>query len=362
MMVSKRRLSAEFAQNISNWRHSGFQVHCGPPVEADQPQALERLAAYILRPSFASTRVRYLAGSGQVQYRTAKGVARSMDALDWIAQVVSHIPDPGEQWLRYDGWYSNASRGKRRKPGVRVPVEAELQDTPQPDSDGEHFAQRRRSSRPAPQKDLRSRSTSLSPLWQRNADHRLDRAIGGDPQDPPASGPVGAATTFSPAQAVSSQAGNLYGFSLSPAGPRNSSLHGFGFLGRCPGLERLKSQGSSAVIQYPCAFFSLFSHSFLPHFLSHNLRAGSACYAHDPASKKTVFTCFSNRNPLASESKLLYVGYVPGEDSSPSPGTLLTKERGGLSLRGLSPFFLQLCPKCARGKLTPTHSSQLKPI
>jgi len=63
----------------------------------------------------------------------------------------------------------------------------------------------------------------------------------------------------------------------SPAGPRNPSLHGCGFLGRCPGLERLKIQGSSLFIQYPCAFFSLFSHSFLPHLLSHNLRAGSAC-------------------------------------------------------------------------------------
>ena len=138
-----------------------------PGLDCAQPE--QGMHSRVTIPSFASTRVRYLAGSGQVQYRTAKGVARSMDALDWIAQVVSHIPDPGEQWLRYDGWYSNASRGKRRKPGVRVPVEAELQDTPQPDSDGEHFAQRRRSSRPAPQKDLRSRSTSLSPLWQRNA-------------------------------------------------------------------------------------------------------------------------------------------------------------------------------------------------
>ncbi len=110
-------------------------------------------------------------------------------------------------------------------------------------------------------------------------------ATGGDPQDPPASESVGAATTFSPAQAVSSQAGNLYGFSLSPAGSRNPSLHRFGFLGRGPGLERLKSQGSSLLIQYPCAFFSLFSHSFLPHLLSHNLRAGSACYSHYPAPK-----------------------------------------------------------------------------
>jgi len=103
--------------------------------------------------------------------------------------------------VRYYGWYSNASRGKRRKRGVRVPVEAEVQDAPQPDSDAEHFArQRRRSSRPALQKYLPSRPTSLSPPWQRNANHRLDRATGGDPQDPPASGSVGAATTFSPAQ------------------------------------------------------------------------------------------------------------------------------------------------------------------
>ncbi len=83
-----------------------------------------------------------------------------------------------------------------------------------------------------------------------------------------------------------------YGFSLSPAGPRNPSLHGLGFLGRCPGLERLKSQGSSLFIQYPCAFFSLFSHSFLPHLLSHNLRAGSACYSHYPVSKKLSLPAF----------------------------------------------------------------------
>jgi len=57
-----------------------------------------------------------------------------MDILDWIAQVVSRIPDPGEQWLRYDGWYSNASRGKRRQREVSVPVEDEVQDSPQNDS------------------------------------------------------------------------------------------------------------------------------------------------------------------------------------------------------------------------------------
>ena len=48
MMVQKRRLSPAFA-HISHWRHSGFQVYCSQTVEADDRQALERLAAYILR-------------------------------------------------------------------------------------------------------------------------------------------------------------------------------------------------------------------------------------------------------------------------------------------------------------------------
>jgi len=98
-----------------------------------------RLAPIVL-DTWHKTLVLSPVSSGQVHYRSAKGVARSMDALDWIAQLVSHIPDPGEQMVRYSGVYSNASRGKRRKRGVSVPVEGEVQDGPQPDSDAEHFA------------------------------------------------------------------------------------------------------------------------------------------------------------------------------------------------------------------------------
>jgi hypothetical protein len=35
--------------------------------------------------------------------------------LDWIATLAAHIPDKGEQLLRYYGYYSNVSRGKRKK-------------------------------------------------------------------------------------------------------------------------------------------------------------------------------------------------------------------------------------------------------
>jgi hypothetical protein len=36
-------------------------------------------------------------------------------ACDWLAALTAHIPNAGEQLVRYYGWYSNVSRGKRRK-------------------------------------------------------------------------------------------------------------------------------------------------------------------------------------------------------------------------------------------------------
>jgi hypothetical protein len=67
---------------------------------ADQP-ALERWSAYILRPSFAGTRLHYDADNGQIEYRTTKGLTRRMDALDWINKIYEvdplHCPRCGHQ-------------------------------------------------------------------------------------------------------------------------------------------------------------------------------------------------------------------------------------------------------------------------
>jgi hypothetical protein len=37
------------------------------------------------------------------------------DALEWLAAMCSHVPNKGEQMVRYYGYYSNVSRGKRQK-------------------------------------------------------------------------------------------------------------------------------------------------------------------------------------------------------------------------------------------------------
>jgi hypothetical protein len=53
---------------------------------------------------------------GTINYRSKDDhTTKNFTALDWLALIVSHIPQHGEQMVRYYGYYSNATRGKRRK-------------------------------------------------------------------------------------------------------------------------------------------------------------------------------------------------------------------------------------------------------
>ena len=58
-----------------------------------------------------------------VGYRWGREAAEleTMDYLEFIPRVTSHIPDRGQVMVRYYGLYANAHRGKVRK-ASRVPV------------------------------------------------------------------------------------------------------------------------------------------------------------------------------------------------------------------------------------------------
>ena len=61
----------------------------------------------------------------KVLYESKDGKAtKTFDALDWLAQLVTHIPTKGEQMVRYCGFYSNKSRGLRKKAGTDDQVPA----------------------------------------------------------------------------------------------------------------------------------------------------------------------------------------------------------------------------------------------
>ena len=101
---------------LSNWRHSGFQVFCGQRIFPRDETVMENLARYIIRASFSQERMQYLPEPSKVVYRAKDGTEeKGFDALEWLAAMCSHIPDRGEQMVRYYGFYSNVSRGKRKE-------------------------------------------------------------------------------------------------------------------------------------------------------------------------------------------------------------------------------------------------------
>ena len=64
-------------------------------------------------------------GVSKVIYQIKDGTStKSFGALDWLAQLVAHIPNKGEQMVRYYAYYSNKSRGLRKKAGTDDAVPA----------------------------------------------------------------------------------------------------------------------------------------------------------------------------------------------------------------------------------------------
>ncbi len=80
---------------------------------------MENLARYIIRASFSQERMSYVPEESEVFYQSKDGKKeRAFDTLEWLVPLLagcSHIPNKGEQMVRYYGYYSNVSRGRRQK-------------------------------------------------------------------------------------------------------------------------------------------------------------------------------------------------------------------------------------------------------
>jgi len=110
-LVGRKLLSPEWAERIFSWPHSGFNVHS--LVRAKTKTEAERIGKYMLRPILALERLKLLEAEGKIGYRHGEKLAalETMDYLEFIARVTSHIPDKGQVTVRYYGLYANAHRG-----------------------------------------------------------------------------------------------------------------------------------------------------------------------------------------------------------------------------------------------------------
>jgi hypothetical protein len=102
-LVGKELLSPEWAEHLLSWRHTGFSVHS--LVRAKTKPETERVGQYMIRPLLALERLCFLEKEGQVGYRWGREATEqeTMDYLEFIARVTSHLPDKGQVLVRYYG-------------------------------------------------------------------------------------------------------------------------------------------------------------------------------------------------------------------------------------------------------------------
>lgn len=73
MLLRKGRITEEVAKLILSWRHSCFNVHCGPRIQSRDEDAMENIARYIIRASFFQDRMTYLPLESKVVYTSKDG-------------------------------------------------------------------------------------------------------------------------------------------------------------------------------------------------------------------------------------------------------------------------------------------------
>ena len=63
LLLTKGKITPDHINLLKSWKHSGFQVFCGPRIHPRKKQAMENLARYLIRASFSQERLTYLLDS-----------------------------------------------------------------------------------------------------------------------------------------------------------------------------------------------------------------------------------------------------------------------------------------------------------
>ncbi len=134
LYLSECKIEPEVVENMRSWEHSGFSVDQSVFLPAGDQAGIERLVQYMVRCPFSLSRLVKITDTGQVVYKAEKDDCRAfpdpqsnnlkagakrnfqiLSPLDFLAEFTQHIPPKGSHAIRYFGWYSNKSRGMRKK-------------------------------------------------------------------------------------------------------------------------------------------------------------------------------------------------------------------------------------------------------
>jgi len=93
MLLKKGKITEDFVAMLSKWRHSRFNVFCGPRIQPGDEEAMENLVRYIIRASFSQERMTYIPEESKVVYRSKdEKKEKIFNALEWLAAMCTHPP------------------------------------------------------------------------------------------------------------------------------------------------------------------------------------------------------------------------------------------------------------------------------
>jgi hypothetical protein len=106
---------------LLSWHHSGSSAHNSATVPAGDGRALEALVRYCLQSPVSLARLRWDPGSQTATYLPRDGhdeeKAETLDALEFVARLLAHVPDPRRHLVHYYGACFNVVRGKVKARG-----------------------------------------------------------------------------------------------------------------------------------------------------------------------------------------------------------------------------------------------------
>jgi hypothetical protein len=96
-------LTAEVANNLFSWRHSGFHVHASEAFYPDEGDKLRNRLAYAFRPAVALGKLSF---DGERVVCQTKKAQLTLTPMEFLARLTLHIPDRYQNIRRYAGFYA----------------------------------------------------------------------------------------------------------------------------------------------------------------------------------------------------------------------------------------------------------------
>jgi transposase-like protein len=127
MLKQEGAIDDAVIENLLSWPNTGFSAHVSLDIAATDAATRENVARYLCHPPIVLGRIMAQDSAAGVVYMSDSvhprhgANFRVFDPLEFIAEIVAHIPDSYEKVATEYGWHSNRTRRIRKEHGLLKP-------------------------------------------------------------------------------------------------------------------------------------------------------------------------------------------------------------------------------------------------